>query len=109
MVSFADSECTFCGDCRDACEAGAFLAAADTALPWALDVAVSKDCLGELGVVCRLCEEQCENGAIRFPKLGGAGVPTINHEDCTGCGACISMCPADAISARPSLQTESAA
>lgn len=109
VVSFAGGECTFCGDCRAVCIAGAFLPALEGQRAWGLDVSVSKDCLGEQGVVCRLCEEQCEPRAIRFPRLGGAGVPTIDQDICTGCGACISMCPADAISARPLPATETAA
>lgn len=108
-VSFAGGECTFCGDCVKACQPGALANAEDGSLPWSLDVAIADTCLGSQGVVCRLCEEQCEAGAIRFPRLGGAGVPIIDAETCSGCGACIAFCPADAISAHPRQRSEVAA
>lgn len=113
-VSFANGECTFCGDCRTACRTGALggpdrNAENDDDVPWLLDVRVGAQCLGDQGVVCRLCEEQCEADAIAFPKLGGVGVPRIDAASCNGCGACISYCPADAITARPLQPTERAA
>jgi ferredoxin-type protein NapF len=36
--------------------------------------------------------------AIRFsPRLGGAACPVILAEQCTGCGDCVTVCPASAI------------
>jgi ferredoxin-type protein NapF len=49
-------------------------------------------------VVCRGCGDACDAAAIRFsPRLGGAACPVILDERCTGCGACIPVCPASAI------------
>lgn len=68
-------------------------------------VAVAADrCLARLGIVCRTCGDACEPRAIRFPpRLGGVAVPVLDVEACTGCGECVQLCPAVAISlAEPS-------
>ena len=109
VISFANGECTFCGDCHRTCEPGALHASSADARPWDLTVTLGADCLGEQGIVCRLCEDQCEARAIRFPKLGGAGAPKIDRQSCTGCGACIAPCPVDAIAAQPQQHPEVAA
>ncbi|MDO8958991.1 MAG: 4Fe-4S dicluster domain-containing protein [Rhodocyclaceae bacterium] len=50
------------------------------------------------GVFCRSCGDACAAAAIRFsPRLGGAACPIILAEQCTGCGDCVSVCPASAI------------
>ena len=63
-------------------------------------VAVIGDrCLARHGVVCRSCGDACEARAIRFPpRLGGVALPTLDGEACTGCGECVAVCPAVAIS-----------
>ena len=49
-------------------------------------------------VVCRSCGDACGEAAIRFsPRLGGASRPEVLTERCTGCGACVSACPAGAV------------
>jgi Pyruvate/2-oxoacid:ferredoxin oxidoreductase delta subunit len=49
-------------------------------------------------VVCRSCGDACGEAAIRFsPRLGGAACPAILTDRCTGCGDCVSACPASAI------------
>ncbi len=48
-------------------------------------------CLAHQGSACSVCKERCpEDGAIRVD----AGRPTVVAERCTGCGACVSACPA---------------
>lgn len=106
-VSFVAGECTFCGDCRNVCKPGALALQGER--PWAVTAVIGDDCLGAQGVVCRLCEEQCEARAIRFPKLGGAGQPEIDVAACTGCGACISSCPTETITANLRQPSEAAA
>jgi ferredoxin-type protein NapF len=49
-------------------------------------------------VVCRSCGDACDAAAIRFsPRLGGAACPEILADRCTGCAACIPVCPASAV------------
>lgn len=49
-------------------------------------------------VVCRSCGDVCDVAAIRFsPRVGGAACPAVLDAHCTGCGECISACPANAI------------
>jgi ferredoxin len=49
-------------------------------------------------VVCRSCGDACDAAAIRFsPRLNAAALPVVLPERCTGCGACLPVCPANAI------------
>ncbi len=97
-VDFGAGACTFCGDCAKSCAVPVFDAARTPA--WHVDVLVSEQCLPKRGILCESCRDVCIDGAIRFARsTGQAPVPAISTTDCTGCGACISVCPASAISA----------
>ncbi len=113
VVSFGSGECTFCGVCVAACEVGVLLIERDDAgvpnTPWSLRIAVAEDCLSIQGVVCRICEEQCDVRAIRFANPGGLGRPLIDAARCTGCGACVAPCPSRSISLQPTAAEEKAA
>lgn len=106
-VDFSRGECTFCGDCVKSCTDGALWQEGGLTdkppLPWknsGIVVAIiSQRCLAQQNVVCRTCGDACTDQAIRFsPQLGGAALPLINTERCTGCGACVATCPAQALS-----------
>jgi ferredoxin-type protein NapF len=57
-------------------------------------------------VVCRSCGDACEAAAVRFsPRLGGAALPAVLTEHCTGCGDCVTACPAGAITLAPAGPT----
>lgn len=59
---------------------------------------ISADCLSLKGVACRICGEHCDAGAIRFHlRVGSTPLPEVTA-DCDGCGACVGVCPAAAIS-----------
>ena len=74
-------------------------------------VAFAEHCLAQQNVVCRSCAEICEHDAIRFsPRLGGAALPVLDAERCTGCGDCLPICPNAALSlvaSAPSLTRNS--
>lgn len=99
-------ECTFCGACADACPEDVFDRNREPA--WHLGLAVDeKTCLPHAGIHCEACRDICERAAIAFPpRLGGPAQPRIDEDRCNGCGACISVCPAKAISATPLLKEE---
>ena len=94
-VDFKRGECTFCGQCVDSCHANAFVAGArDTNNAWDVVAKVLPDCLSLNQVMCRACGDHCDARAIRFQlKIGGNAEPLINHNLCTGCGACLYVCP----------------
>lgn len=96
-IDFSRGECTFCGKCREACTPAA-LRAETGQPPWRLRATVAAQCLAHRDVVCRSCGDACGEAAIRFsPRLGGAALPQILEERCTGCGACVPACPAGAV------------
>lgn len=98
-VRFDAGGCTFCGECARACAAGAIARGGEAASErWLLTAAIGPACLAAAGVVCRSCGEVCEAGAIRFRLAAGrAPRPELDREACSGCGFCVSVCPAGAI------------
>ena len=65
-------------------------------------VALTNRCLAANGIYCECCRDSCEAGALRFfPQLGGVPKPTFDPELCTQCGACVEVCPQDAIRMQP--------
>jgi ferredoxin-type protein NapF len=90
-------ECTFCRACAEACEVHA-LDLAGIQPAWALTAQIGGTCLARNGVTCFSCRDACGEAAIRFaPALGGA-IPQLDAGRCTGCGACVAVCPVSAIS-----------
>lgn len=97
-IDFRLGECTFCNACIDVCEEGALSHSVQPGLQ--IQLIIDDNCLPRHQVVCQSCGDACEADAIRFqPRLGVVSVPKIIDESCTGCGACISACPAAALSA----------
>jgi ferredoxin-type protein NapF len=102
VVDFRRGEgmCSFCGACADSCPEPVFLAAAERAVarPWSLRIAIGADCLTHDGVMCQTCKDACSDGAIRLVYAAGRiAQPAVDLERCTGCGACVAPCPAEAI------------
>jgi len=109
-INFLKGECTFCSKCADACEAGAFRnrstekldSSIQSSKPWTLQVSFATTCLSLNAVVCRSCSDNCDEQAINFKlKLGGISEPLFTQEVCTGCGACVSVCPVRAVQIKP--------
>lgn len=92
-------ECTFCGDCADACAPHALDREAVQA-PWTWVARVGADCLARHGIVCSSCRDHCPERAIVFRAVTGVATPDIDSTRCTGCGACVGVCPAAAIELR---------
>ena len=105
-TNFKKGECTFCGDCAQACASGALFFSKEST-PWQQVAVINEQCLTHKGVVCRSCGEACEPESITFnwPRAPsshkGIASPSVNNELCNGCGACVSICPNDAITMLP--------
>ncbi len=99
-VNFTLGECTFCGDCTPACPTGALQVNTQNSSAWQQTPVVGGQCLAKQSVVCRSCGDCCEVEAIEF-NLARAypaiAFPEIDINACTGCGACISVCPTQAL------------
>lgn len=95
-VDFNLGECTFCYQCAAACPEPLFLAQTDS--PWSIKAQINLSCLTQQNVECRSCADACEPEAIRFQlAIGKVAQPKVGLDDCTGCGACVAICPTKAI------------
>lgn len=95
-VNFTQGECTFCGACADRCTTGALNSKNST--PWHYHASIEDSCLARSGVICSCCAEQCESQAVQMQRVaGGAAYPVIQTSQCSGCGACVSVCPTQAV------------
>ncbi|TXI77817.1 MAG: ferredoxin-type protein NapF [Dokdonella sp.] len=96
-VDFSAGECTFCGACVEACRPGA-LQRQPGESPWSAKAVIGDQCLARRRVECRICADQCEARAISFLlQAGTVAAPRAHPAHCTGCGACVAPCPANAI------------
>ena len=102
VVDFSSGECIFCEQCADICKLHA-LKKTDT--PWSVKATINEAvCITFQGVECRSCYDPCDDRAIKMPpRLGGISVPVLDTNNCSGCGACSSVCPVQAISMNPTI------
>lgn len=110
-LDFGRGGCDFCGKCAAACRAGAFQAVAAGSLgAWFHRAAIDVRCLSARGVVCRACGDHCQARAIRF-RLATAGrsFAQLDLTRCTGCGACVAVCPAGAVTMQVLASAEAVA
>ncbi|WP_223844166.1 4Fe-4S dicluster domain-containing protein [Rhizobium gallicum] len=62
---------------------------------------VTEGCLARKDIACQSCGESCPDQAIRFrPRIGSPFLPELNGGMCSGCGACLQVCPVGAITLR---------
>ncbi|SEK33136.1 ferredoxin-type protein NapF [Colwellia chukchiensis] len=95
-VNFSLGECTFCQQCVVACEEPLFHSLETT--PWQLEISIAASCITTKQVHCQICQDSCEPEAITFTyRHGSVPQPEISKADCTGCGACVAVCPESAI------------
>ncbi len=89
--------CTFCRACVEACDAPVFDPARIT--PWSLIVHIENiSCLAHAGIHCSSCSDACDEDAVQMrPRIGGPPLPTLSEAKCTGCGACVGICPGQAV------------
>ena len=98
-LSFQCAECTFCGACADACPEPVF--DDPRGAPWLLKASIAGSCLLKSGVTCQSCTDACEAEALRFDmRVRPSGAIRIELDACTGCGACVAVCPVSAITVR---------
>ncbi|HTO31428.1 MAG TPA: ferredoxin-type protein NapF [Pararhizobium sp.] len=99
-IDFDRGECTFCGTCAERCPERVFPPATATRFPH--HAVIEDSCLAVNYVDCQACRDGCPADAIRFrPRRGGPFLPSLDADACTGCGACIGLCPTASISMRP--------
>lgn len=95
-VEFSAGACTFCTACAEACSEDIFDPQAPE--PWSYKATIATHCLAHRGVMCQSCGDACDARAIRFSyEAGSVATPRIEVEPCTGCGACVAVCPVEAI------------
>ncbi|MCA1441392.1 ferredoxin-type protein NapF [Ensifer sp. IC4062] len=95
-LDFSVGECTFCGECRSACPEPVFQLADAACFPHV--AAIAGHCLAKNNVACQACRDSCPELAIRFPpRVGGPFLPIVDEDACSGCGACVGICPVGAV------------
>ncbi|MCU7835318.1 MAG: ferredoxin-type protein NapF [gamma proteobacterium symbiont of Taylorina sp.] len=110
-IDFNKGGCDFCEDCLNVCETSALKKIPDKQNddaeadfesylpPWQLKATINlTQCLSMNATICRSCGESCDDEAIKFNlKLGGIAEPVLDSQQCSGCGACFSVCPIQVI------------
>jgi len=100
VIDFSQGECTFCQRCASACKHNVYKdPERDDA--WLYQAVINEQCLAYQQVVCQSCGDACEQSAIHFAlSQGMVSQPQVDTDSCTGCGACVSVCPVQAIEIR---------
>ena len=99
-IDFRHGDCDFCAACANSCETEALTAFTPSSVPttWTWRAKINSHCLTEKAVVCRSCAEICDQVAIHFQlQKGGIAKPMLDTAACNGCGACLTICPVNAI------------
>jgi ferredoxin-type protein NapF len=113
--AFLGNECTFCEACAEACPELLFIPADQRKErePWNYRAVISKDlssqnhCMTAEGIVCQSCKEVCDAAAIKMHFNDyRVAEPSVDVDACTGCGACISVCPSSSIQVVSSEQND---
>lgn len=103
IVDFSLGACSFCQNCVSACDENVF---SDTSEPpWNLKAGIKNNCMLSNGISCQICADSCLEEALKFDLSHfPSGKMNIETEACTGCGACLSVCPINAIQIEPEIK-----
>ena len=102
-VSFKNAGCDFCAKCADVCKEGAIDKIKNAT--WKHQLYITENCLAKKGITCRSCVDFCEADAFIIKlKLKGRINISIDTDQCTGCGECISACPENTIVIKQNLE-----
>ena len=96
-LDFTRRGCTFCDACAKACEDGVLQDLSAQSIAAEVEIDVLR-CVAWHQVMCSSCKDPCLEDAIRFLGLFR---PEIVMDNCTACGWCKTVCPADAIEFKP--------
>ena len=96
-LAFADAGCTLCGDCVEACPLDFPTAGRAPRLGTAQ--LERGRCLAWQDVICMSCLGACQLRALR--REPHSHRVTVDADRCNGCGMCVRVCPADALSVTP--------
>ena len=92
------SYCRFCENfpCVNACKSGALNLLNSASLQKIATARIVKaNCLRSAGTDCSACSKKCELlGDAAISITADSTTPVIDPEKCSGCGACITVCPA---------------
>lgn len=106
-IDFSRGECTFCNQCIESCEVELFIPteSREQTTPWQGNFTINEKCLATNNIYCQSCRDVCETQAIQFSyinkatqKMNTIPTPELNLTDCSQCGACVEVCPQNAIS-----------
>ncbi len=103
-IDFHRGDCQFCYECASVCVDVNFYPRSKA--PWTLKAVISNEvhthqntCLVNQSVMCQTCKDFCEFDAITLVQsVGHVARPKVDTALCSGCGACVSACPSQAIS-----------
>lgn len=93
FLNFKFNNCTFCYDCNRACPVFT-VDKEHTKGELGKAELNTQSCYAWLDIICMSCMNVCPDKLIKFSKKRK---PSIQLDSCTGCGACIRICPATAI------------
>lgn len=92
---FSKRGCSFCEECAKACPSEVLHVKSNDEVTIKVDVKIDiGKCIAWNGTICNSCGDVCLTKAIQF---FGMFRPTVEMNQCNGCGFCYSVCPTNAV------------